>query len=340
MDMGEGARGMSDAAKAAGSPTGEAQQQRRDAIARRWYDAIAPTGFTAWSPAEVFRHVASWTERLIARFAEGPGGIAEAYAIGEALAEVGYRQPDALGSTIRVLGQALAEEQRPGQPDGGHERLAPLLGALAAGFFRRAHETVLSEQEAIRRSLAAQRDEMAAALGESEARYGVIFENSALGIALLDLEGSLLETNPALHRILGYSADELRGADSLAITHPDDRVKTRVCYGRLMTGRADRGQIEKRYFHKDGRIVHARLTMSLVRDADDLPRFVIALVQDVTARKQAEADRAEAYRRLTERVETERVRLARELPRRRGAGPGSRPPVPQHACRRGAGRRR
>lgn len=125
------------------------------------------------------------------------------------------------------------------------------------------------------------------ALRQSEVRFRAIFEGSALGIALSDPRGMLLTCNPALHKMLGYTDDELRYR---TITHPEDIATDTHLYEQMLAGSIPSYQMEKRYFHKEGHLVWGRLTVSLVRDKAGCPLFVVAMVEDITTAKQIEAE--------------------------------------------------
>ena len=101
------------------------------------------------------------------------------------------------------------------------------------------------------------------ALRESESRFRIIFEDAAIGMALSDEDGRPFETNPALQRFLGYSAEELNGIEPVAITHPADLDKDRTLLEELKAGQRTGYQVEKRYLRKDGRVVWARLHTTL-----------------------------------------------------------------------------
>jgi two-component system cell cycle sensor histidine kinase/response regulator CckA len=123
------------------------------------------------------------------------------------------------------------------------------------------------------------------ALRASEERFRVMFEAAGLGVALDDLEGHILESNPALQEILGYPAEELSGRAYAEFTHPEDRASETALFGELARGERERYTIAKRYLRKDGGLVWANLTLSLVRGADGEPRFAIAMVEDVSEKR-------------------------------------------------------
>jgi PAS domain S-box-containing protein len=127
-----------------------------------------------------------------------------------------------------------------------------------------------------------------AQLRASEERFRTIFEQAAIGIVLIDVDGRLLATNPAIQEILGYSAEELQGRSSTAITHPDDVQTSLDLYEEMIAGERTSYTVEKRYVRKDGEIVWARLVASLVRDPRGAPQYTIGMVEDITEQKKAQ----------------------------------------------------
>jgi PAS domain S-box-containing protein len=144
-----------------------------------------------------------------------------------------------------------------------------------------------------------------ASITSSEANFRAVFQDAAIGIAVVDMEGHPVRANPALERILGYSADELSRMIFTDFTHPEDTSANWTLFEELVAGDRDHYQLEKRYFRKDGELIWGQLTVSLIRDQSGDPAYAIGMVTDVTDRKRAEEaiHRSEAkYRRLLERV--------------------------------------
>ncbi len=139
-----------------------------------------------------------------------------------------------------------------------------------------------------RQTMLAERTAALARIRESEELFRTVFEGAAIGIALVDLEGAVVRSNPALRRILGYSEAELRGKSFTGVTDPGDVAAEVGLFEELVAGGRDGYQIEKRYVHKDGHLVWSRLSASLLRDPDGEPRFAIGMVEDVTESKRAE----------------------------------------------------
>ncbi|MGV3719621.1 MAG: PAS domain S-box protein, partial [Actinomycetota bacterium] len=134
------------------------------------------------------------------------------------------------------------------------------------------------------------------ALRESEARFRAIFDQAAIGMARVDMQGGILEANSALERMLGYNSEELRDQSIAEITHPDDLAEDHRLYLEMMEGRRECYQLEKRFRHKDGRDVWGRLTASLVRGAEGQPLFGIGMVEDISERKALQEQFRQAQR--------------------------------------------
>jgi PAS domain S-box-containing protein len=126
------------------------------------------------------------------------------------------------------------------------------------------------------------------ALGRSEQQFRALFEEAAVGIALIDSHGRPFESNRKLRHMLGYSADELRRMPFTAFTHPDDAEADWTLFTDVLSRRRDHYQIEKRYVRKDGGLVWGDLTVYVVRDDRGEPMFTIGMVEDITERKWAE----------------------------------------------------
>jgi PAS domain S-box-containing protein len=151
------------------------------------------------------------------------------------------------------------------------------------------------------------------ALFQSEARFKTIFEEAGIGIVIKGVKGRMLDCNPAFQAMLGYSAAELRRRDYLEITHPLDKRASRKLFKELVEGKRANYFVEKRYLHKDGPVVWARMTASLVRSQDGTPRFVIGMVENSTAQHQVESELSELRQRLVQGRELERLRIAQDL---------------------------
>lgn len=126
------------------------------------------------------------------------------------------------------------------------------------------------------------------ALRESEELYRATFANAPVGVAHVGLDGRWLRFNDAICAITGYTREELYTKTFADITHPDDIEADWAQAQRLVTGEISTYSMEKRYLRSDGSIVWVNLTVSLLRDTNQQPLHYISVVEDITARKQAE----------------------------------------------------
>jgi PAS domain S-box-containing protein len=129
-------------------------------------------------------------------------------------------------------------------------------------------------------------------LEASEERFAKAFDNAAIGMAILQSDGAWLQVNQALCTMLGYTPDEFLKTTFQALTHPDDIAADQSRLQRLLAGELPFYETEKRYLHKNGQIVWAQVSVALVQGAQDThaaPALVIAQIQDMSARKRAEA---------------------------------------------------
>jgi PAS domain S-box-containing protein len=138
------------------------------------------------------------------------------------------------------------------------------------------------------------------ALSDSEAQFRVNFEMAAVGQAQVSAEtGRFIRVNDRFCDITGFGRQELLTMTSQDLTHPDDRAIDEVGIKRLLEGHIEEYHNEKRYFRKDGDSRWVRVSARLIRDSVGRPWRTIAVVEDVTERKEAEA----ALMRLTMNLE-------------------------------------
>ncbi|HJH22878.1 MULTISPECIES: ATP-binding protein [Pseudomonas] len=139
---------------------------------------------------------------------------------------------------------------------------------------------LISGRRALQRSFEAQQ--------KSEQRWRAIYENSAIGIAVVDLQWHFLTCNPAFCQMLGYKPDELQGVSLLELTHPDDRVITDERMSALLAGELSEYRYQKRFLHKSGRSVWTQSSVSVMPGSGDSPPSLIGVVEDIDRRKLAE----------------------------------------------------
>lgn len=141
------------------------------------------------------------------------------------------------------------------------------------------------------------------ALQVSERRWLGFYENTAVGIAMADGEGRIVIANPALQHMLGYSESEIRGVSLIEITEASERTLTERNVHGLMDGIVSSYQLEKRYAKRNGGYLWANVSASRIPAVDGDGPWLAVIVQDISARKQAENELAA--------TQTELVRVSR-----------------------------
>ena len=133
-----------------------------------------------------------------------------------------------------------------------------------------------------------ERKQMENALRLSEEQFRRAFQSAAHGIALVSPNGHFLQVNQAFCDIIGYSPEEMLALDFQTITHPDDLDIDLDQLQQVLAGEIDKYHMEKRYFHKSGRLVWVLLSVALARDELGEPVHFISQVLDITQRKEDE----------------------------------------------------
>lgn len=144
-------------------------------------------------------------------------------------------------------------------------------------------------------------------LRESEMRFSVLFDQAAVGIAYVALDGRWLRVNQKLCAIVGYTREELLNLTVQDITFQDDLEMDRVQHNRLLAGEIQTYVLEKRCYRPDRSLLWINLTVSLVRDSDGTPQYCILVIEDISERKRAEEERTQ----LLQREAAARVEVAR-----------------------------
>lgn len=125
------------------------------------------------------------------------------------------------------------------------------------------------------------------ALIKSDARFHAVFENAAVGIALLTLERRPIAFNAITEKIIGYSFEEMEHVDPRTLAIPEDRSMDEQLFKDLVEGRRESYVMERRYRRKGGQIIWARINYSLVRDTDGKPDYLVGIIEDIDEQKRA-----------------------------------------------------
>lgn len=139
-------------------------------------------------------------------------------------------------------------------------------------------------------------------LRDSEAAYRALFEQAAVGVARVGLDGRFLEVNDRFCAIVGHPPEGLAGKHFLHVTHPDDVAPDLEKVEELLAGRIAFFAMEKRYVTAEGLLVWANLTVALVKGSDGAPAYFVSVIEDIGERKRIEDSRRLLLRELDHRV--------------------------------------
>ncbi|HLL68617.1 MAG TPA: EAL domain-containing protein [Micromonosporaceae bacterium] len=245
-------------------------------IARSWAVAIAGTSYVSMGGLEIQDFLTGLAGRLIRAVDAASFDPSVVHEVGATLVAAHFTQPQTLDRTVVVLAEQF--------PDAPTERLAAILGTLAAGYAEALRDRVLDEQEDIRTAALWAQARAEHARWASEARFRALFAGAAIGMGVGTVDGRIIEVNQALCDMLGYTVDELRARRMEEFIHPDDGPEVWQTFFKLISGDRDHFRLEKAYFHRDGRVVWTDLVVSLIRDQNGKPRFVVAMFEDITER--------------------------------------------------------
>jgi diguanylate cyclase (GGDEF)-like protein/PAS domain S-box-containing protein len=265
-------------------PDGPEDRLRR--FATIWSRAVFPVTSTSATRAEFEEQLLPLARRLSKALRARTFDADEGRAVGAALVAAHCTDPEALSRTLDCVDAYLVLYcGEDGYQEDLRARSSRLQHAMAAGFAGALRRRTLAEQEAIAQAALRAQGVVAQALHATEARFRAVFEGAAIGIGIADLDGNILQVNGALLRMFGISEQNMRGRNVMEWTHPDDAPQTWKLYDELVRGDREHYHVEKAFYRPDGTVLWTNLTVSLLRDADGVPQYQLALMEDTTERR-------------------------------------------------------
>jgi diguanylate cyclase (GGDEF)-like protein/PAS domain S-box-containing protein len=249
------------------------------ALAADWTTAVLGTSYVSMNRRDLRRYLTGLATRLVASFDAPQWDRTVAAGVGRLMVAAHFTDARSLERTLVVVAEHLA----PAGAD-GTSRLAALQGALAAGYAEALRERTLAEQERISRAAFAARVAAEEARWASEARYQAVFAGAVIGISVAELDGRIVQVNEALSRMLGYEAGEIAARPIYEFMHPYDAPDHWRRVREMIAGAVDHLRMEKAYYRKDGTELWTDLVVSLIRDQAGEPRYLVAMVEDITER--------------------------------------------------------
>jgi diguanylate cyclase (GGDEF)-like protein/PAS domain S-box-containing protein len=252
------------------------------ALVASWAGDLARVAALPLSGEELQEFLLRAASRVARAAAVDPVDVDAARQVGASMVDAGLLAPDVLPITVSALARNLPTAARSAGADRPHETAPTVEAAVADGYVARLRARILDEQESMRHTEVTARRQMEGALRSSEARFRAIFANAGIGIGIVDMGGRIVDVNTAFASMLGYTVDEFRLLTVGDFVYADDAAQMWDLYRDIIEGRRDSARAEKRYRHREGHVVWSDLTVSPIRDADGVPVFIVALVEDVT----------------------------------------------------------
>jgi diguanylate cyclase (GGDEF)-like protein/PAS domain S-box-containing protein len=255
------------------------------ALATAWTSVLQDSSFSSLERPGIERFAVQLTRRLVRAVFDGGSTGSAGQHVGQMLVRNRFTGSTALSGTVELIGDLLPGCGSSGAGAEVRARVCQVQGAVADGYTQALLALALSEQEQIRRAALVARDQAEAALRTSEARFRAVFTDAAVGIGLGDVEGRILEANPALVNMLGYDLEQFQQRNVTEFMHPDDAELVWLNYRELVEGRRESLWAEKRFYRCDGTTIWTHLTLSLIRGSDGAPRHQMVIIEDVTDRR-------------------------------------------------------
>ena len=239
-------------------------------LARGWQAEVARTCRVSTSQPALLALLRELSREVLDAVGADRIDTAVLHRVGARLVTAHLTEPAAIRGTLGVLGERLGPT--------GAARVAPVLGAVAAGYAEALRDRTRDEQQQIMSAAMAARS-------AAEARFEAVFDVAVIGITVCRVDGEILEVNRALCEMFRCGPGELVGRQFWEFVHPDDAPGLWDRTKELMSGAIDHLRVEKPYFRTDGTTVLTDLVISLVDDPDGSSRFVVAMMDDTTERR-------------------------------------------------------
>lgn len=253
----------------------------RAELARRWARALGDVVYVPRSLDDIERELLDALNRLVDAVRADEFGAHAAFRVGENLVSAGFTKPACVSTSITMLGADMPKLPDVERIDGLPGKVAALAAELSAGFAHGVRERLFAEQADIKRALTRAKEKVEQDLATSEALFEEIFASSTVGMAVSDLDGSLVRVNEALAGILAYPEGELSEKKVPELFHPEHADYLRVRYQELLTGGALPFRERRKLLRSDGEEALVYLSVSLLSTADGSPRYFVTTAEDI-----------------------------------------------------------
>ena len=254
----------------------------RSELVREWAGELAQIIYIARSRDEIERELTVALDELVDACGAVPFTAATGAVVGERLVGLGLTSPESMENSIDVLGRGMPQLPELAAVEKAADKLAGVFSSLARGFSEGMRQRLFDEQESLTRALIRARENAERALEDSEARFEEIFSKSSVGMAISELDGTILRANRALGDILDHPRGRLNVQRLDELFHPDDREILKLRYQLLLEESGLPFRERSRLMRADGEEALVFLSASVLRDPDGTPLFYVTSAEDVS----------------------------------------------------------
>ena len=245
------------------------------ALAARWAAALSATAYLSKTEAEVEQFLFGLLDAIVDELlAGGTGGMAASNA-GAALVAWHAIGPNSLPFSVQMLGTGLPPLLEETGVRDVPATVVTVLGQFSAGYAEALRRKTFEQQEAVKQAL-----ERVLRMAEAQSRE--VFTASAAGIAISELDGSVVRANHALAQILGRADAELTGLNLHDLFQQGGHDQLRAAYRDVVTGRAPRLQLQRPVRREDGDTAWVLLSVAALRDEHGTATQHVTIVEDIT----------------------------------------------------------
>lgn len=251
-------------------------------LAASWALALGRTTYVPMSADEMEHFLLDLVEQMAEALLSNPFNPAPAVEVGRALVNAEFIGEGSLQVSVEILGSALLDNCAGTTAKDLATRVVALLSGVATGYAAQMRLRTLDQQEHLKQALLKSKREAEAQKKEAEAKFAEVFDSSAIGMALTDLDGNCVQTNPALAAILEHDTDELQGRSIYEFFTPDNVEDVRASYQEVAEGILPRARHRRRMLRADGTVALVYCVVSPLRDAGGTPTHYVTMVENLS----------------------------------------------------------
>ncbi|WP_188316600.1 putative bifunctional diguanylate cyclase/phosphodiesterase [Solihabitans fulvus] len=261
---------------------GDSPSALRARLTVDWANTITRTAYVPMARATIEHQLRGLVDRMVDELTVPAYSPRAGGPVGQWLVAARLTGPDGLQRSMDLLGRRLLALPELGQVPDRADRVVLLLGALATGYAQALRHEVFQQQERVKEALLLAKENAERDLHDSQARFQQVFSSSAVGVVISDLAGSFVEANPALVEMLGYEAEDYVRHGPNALFDPSDAAALRARCRRMLDDGEDRVREQRQLTRRDSDTMWAYVALSVLRDAEGLPSYFVAVLEDIT----------------------------------------------------------